>query len=150
MAISSFSGRYSFLSNFHECKVVIDDLIFDSSEAAFQSFKNDAMQLKFVGLSAKESKKLGKTVKKRCDWDAIKDVVMYGVVKEKFMQHEDLKEKLLATGDEELIEGNTWWDTYWGVCQGHGDNKLGKTLMRVRDELSRGIYDLFIEDEECD
>ena len=38
----------------------------------------------------------------------------------------------------ELIEGNVWNDTFWGVCNGKGHNHLGKILMKVRDEI-RGI-----------
>ena len=48
----------------------------------------------------------------------------------------DLKEKLLATGNEELVEGNWWGDQYWGICDGIGKNKLGKLLMKVRKELA--------------
>ena len=46
--------------------------------------------------------------------------------------------KLLATGDAQLEEGNTWGDRIWGVYQGQGDNRLGKILMKVREELRRG------------
>ena len=51
-----------------------------------------------------------------------------------------LKEKLLATGDEELVEGNFWHDNFWGVCScskcgNKGQNKLGKLLMQVREEI---------------
>jgi predicted NAD-dependent protein-ADP-ribosyltransferase YbiA (DUF1768 family) len=42
---------------------------------------------------------------------------------------------LLETGDAELIEGNDWGDTFWGVCGGKGNNFLGKLLMEVRKEL---------------
>ncbi len=45
-----------------------------------------------------------------------------------------LRERLLATGDQTLIEGNTWGDTYWGVCRGVGLNNLGTLLMQVREE----------------
>lgn len=38
-------------------------------------------------------------------------------------------------GDAELIEGNTWGDRIWGVCDGVGENRLGKILMRVRAEM---------------
>jgi len=55
-------------------------------------------------------------------------------VREKFKQ-EDLKQMLLDTGDQELVEGNTWNDTFWGVCRGEGQNNLGKILMKVRMEL---------------
>jgi predicted NAD-dependent protein-ADP-ribosyltransferase YbiA (DUF1768 family) len=47
----------------------------------------------------------------------------------------ELRAMLLTTGDEELIEGNWWRDTYWGVCEGIGQNKLGKLLMQVREEI---------------
>lgn len=41
----------------------------------------------------------------------------------------------LATGDAILIEGNTWGDRFWGVCEGFGQNHLGHVLMRVRVQL---------------
>ena len=69
------------------------------------------------------------------DWEEVKDQIMYEICLAKFTQNEELKEKLLATGNEELVEGNTWHDTYWGVCNRRGKNKLGKILMRVRSEL---------------
>jgi predicted NAD-dependent protein-ADP-ribosyltransferase YbiA (DUF1768 family) len=42
---------------------------------------------------------------------------------------------LLETGDAELVEGNWWDDTFWGVCNGVGQNNLGKILMDTRREL---------------
>ena len=56
----------------------------------------------------------------------------------KFTQHDDLKALLLATGDANLEEGNTWNDTFWGVdlANGCGQNNLGKILMKIRGELS--------------
>lgn len=72
----------------------------------------------------------------RSDWEEVKDKVMYEIVLAKFTQNPDLKEKLLATGDEYLEEGNTWGDTIWGTVDGVGENRLGKILMRVRDELN--------------
>ena len=61
---------------------------------------------------------------------------MYEIVLAKFTQNPDLKEELLATGDEHLEEGNTWGDAIWGTVDGVGENRLGKILMRVRDELN--------------
>ena len=58
----------------------------------------------------------------------------------KFTQNPGLLDKLLATGDAELVEGNTWGDQVWGVCDGVGENHLGKTLMRIRSELrNKGV-----------
>ena len=71
----------------------------------------------------------------RSDWDKVRDQVMYEVVFEKFSQNSKIRERLISTGEAELIEGNTWNDRYWGVCNGIGQNKLGKILMRVRSEF---------------
>ena len=46
-----------------------------------------------------------------------------------------LTRELIATGHLDLIEGNTWNDTFWGVCDGAGENNLGKLLMKVRASL---------------
>ena len=49
----------------------------------------------------------------------------------------ELAEALLATGDAELVEGNTWGDPFWGVYKGKGENMLGRLLMEVRGEIRR-------------
>lgn len=53
--------------------------------------------------------------------------------------------QLLATGNEELIEGNKHGDHFWGVCNGHGENMLGKLLMQLRAELQVEKQPLTIE-----
>ena len=63
------------------------------------------------------------------------DSNMYDVCYEKFTNNDalHLKERLLKTGKEELVEGNTWHDNYWGNCTCEkckniaGQNKLGKS-----------------------
>lgn len=60
---------------------------------------------------------------------------MEDIVRDKFTRNEDLKAMLLATGDEGLIEGNWWGDTFWGECKGQGENHLGRILMKIRREL---------------
>lgn len=74
----------------------------------------------------------------RPNWNQVKDEVMYRAVRRKFELHSELKAMLLATGDEELIESAPT-DTYWGVGRdGTGQNKLGKMIARIRDELRPG------------
>ena len=53
----------------------------------------------------------------------------------KVYQNDDLADCLVDTGDQPLIEGNTWGDRFWGVCGGTGMNHLGRLLMEVREEL---------------
>ena len=80
------------------------------------------------------AKKMGRRVNLRKDWEDVKIQVMEKGLRLKF-QDPTLRKKLLATGDEELVEGNPWGDRYWGVCNGSGKNKLGKLLMKIREEL---------------
>jgi predicted NAD-dependent protein-ADP-ribosyltransferase YbiA (DUF1768 family) len=50
---------------------------------------------------------------------------------------ERLRDKLTSTAPVELVEGNWWGDTFWGVCKGVGENHLGRLLMKIRDEGRR-------------
>jgi len=135
--INSFRDEYYFLSNFYECSVTYNGLTYKNNEAAFQAQKciNLKDREKFCNLSASESKKLGRRVVLRKDWEDIKIKVMTDIVKAKFEQNEDLQKKLLATEDAYLEEGNTWGDRIWGTVNGVGANNLGKILMNVRKEL---------------
>lgn len=139
MTITSFSGEYRFLSNFWLCAVPADDgFSYPSTEHAYQAEKTlDPDQRQKIRLADTSgiAKRLGRSVTKRPDWDDIKLGVMERLLRHKFTLHPSLKEKLLATGDRKLIEGNTWGDTYWGVCKGTGENNLGKLLMKIREEL---------------
>lgn len=135
--IDSFKDEYSFLSNFYEAPVEYDGLLYTSSEAAFQAQKccTKEERKQFQNLNPSASKKMGRKVRMRPNWDNMKTDVMLEIVRNKFSQNPDLKEKLLATGSAYLEEGNWWGDKIWGVCNGEGENRLGRILMQVRDEL---------------
>jgi ribA/ribD-fused uncharacterized protein len=78
--------------------------------------------------------------KMRSDWDAIKDDVMYRAVRRKFELYPELRELLLATGNEEIAEAGPNHDAYWGIGRdGTGQNKLGKIIERIRSELRAGV-----------
>lgn len=135
--INEFRGQYYFLSNFYEAPVEYEGIKYQNNEAAFQSAKvtDYDTRLQFANLNPSQAKSKGRHVTLRHGWELIKDDIMYEVCKAKFEQNEDLKAKLLATEKEELVEGNTWGDTYWGKCNDKGKNQLGKILMRIRGEL---------------
>lgn len=135
--IDSFRGEYYFLSNFYNCKVTFEGITYLNNEAAFQSIKtlDMAERKKFADMDPSTAKRAGRRVSLRSDWEEIKVGVMYDICKAKFTQNEELREKLLATGDEELVEGNDWGDRIWGKVNGVGANNLGKILMRIREEL---------------
>ena len=138
-AIHHFREEYFFLSNFYTTDIEYRGLRYTNAEAAFQAQKclTDEEKQAFSGLEAAKAKRLGRRVSLRSDWETVKLGIMEEIVRAKFTQNEDLKEKLLATGDIELIEGNTWNDTFWGVSlkTGRGNNHLGKILMKIREEL---------------
>ncbi|MGN0992844.1 MAG: NADAR family protein [Bacilli bacterium] len=134
--INSFKNKYFFLSNYYPCFIEYKGIKYRNNEAAFHAQKDLSRSYEFQLLTPDKAKKLGRQVKLRQDWEEIKDEIMYEINLEKFKQNEDLKIKLLDTKDEELIEGNNWNDTYWGVCNGIGKNKLGKILMRIRSEFN--------------
>lgn len=146
--INSFTGRFAFLSNFYPCKIVHQGITYPSTEHYYVAMKvNDDQVIngKFYPkadvreMISKISnpgyvKKFGRTLKLRKDWDDVKLKVMEWCLREKF-KDSVLQEMLIRTGNEELVEENTWGDTYWGVCRGKGNNHLGKLLMKIRSEI---------------
>lgn len=135
--ITEFKGEYFFLSNFYEFPIEYKGKKFASTEVAYQWAKTDDPEYKRLleeCTSSSASKKLGKSCPLRDDWDDIKLSVMRELIYIKFVNTE-LTKQLKDTHDAELIEGNWWGDTYWGVCKGTGKNHLGKLLMEVRNFL---------------
>ena len=137
--IDSFSGVFHFLSNFHPSLIMYEGIVYPTSEHAYQAAKtldvNQRLNISIIDTPG-ESKKYGQTVKIRPAWDDVKVGIMGEIVRAKFFQNPALLEKLLATDDILLEEGNTWGDTFWGVCKGKGENYLGKVLMEVRENLN--------------
>ena len=138
--IDCFDGDNSFLSNFYLCPVEYDGIEYQNSEAAFQAQKTLDVSTrvdKFSNASPKDAKRFGRKVDLRPDWNDIRIDIMRDIVTAKFTQNPVLLNKLLQTGDVELIEGNWWNDTFWGVCNGKGENNLGKILMSVRERYKK-------------
>ncbi len=137
--IDSFQGKYRFLSNFYACPIPYEGLVYPTSEHAYQAAKTtDLFERKCIQAAATpgQAKKLGRSITLRPDWDIIKLDVMREILNIKFGTL-PFKASLLSTDNEELVEGNTWNDTYWGKCNGVGDNHLGRLLMEIRDEARR-------------
>lgn len=136
--INEFRGEYYFLSNFYDFPVKYHGLTYLNAESTFQAQKtlNENIKESFCCLNPSQAKKKGRYVKLRNDWEQVKDQIMYEIVFNKFAYDAVMRQRLLNTENEYLEEGNSWNDCYWGVCRGRGKNKLGKILMRVRNELS--------------
>ena len=67
----------------------------------------------------------------RDDWDHVKLPIMTALLIQKF-SYPHLYSMLSDTGDQDLVEGNDWGDTFWGVVENRGRNVLGRLLMILR------------------
>ncbi|WP_337173598.1 NADAR domain-containing protein [Paludisphaera sp.] len=132
--------EYGCFSNFSPHPIRLKGKTWPTSEHYFQAQK-------FAGTpdeegvrgakSPMQAARMGRDRKRplRRDWESVKDAIMREAVLAKFTQHADAREILLGTGDARLIE-HTENDDYWGDGgDGGGKNRLGMTLMRVREEL---------------
>jgi len=136
LLIDRFDKDYKFLSNFWPCRIIWDSLEFPSVENAYQARKTDDPNIRwrFTQFSPGAAKRRASELILPANWAEIKYLHMLALVQQKF-QHPGMMRLLLGTGQAMLVEGNQWGDTYWGVCNGQGENKLGKILMQVRDGL---------------
>lgn len=137
--IDRFAGEYRFLSNFWPAEVEFERVRYASVEHAYQAAKTfDRIEKQMIAeaRTAGEAKRMSRKITIREDWEAVRVGIMTELVRAKFTNHAELREMLLATGEAELVEGNTWGDRFWGVCRGEGENTLGRILMQVRKELA--------------
>jgi N-glycosidase YbiA len=140
MVIDRFNGDYSFLSNFYPCQVMFESKTYASVEHAYQAAKTtNNHEREWIGLDPNPAiaKRRGRSVTLRKDWKEVQLPIMETCLRYKFGNGR-LKEALIGTGDAELIEGNHWGDTFFGQCNGVGENHLGKLLMKIRAELQNG------------
>lgn len=132
--IDKFDGEYRFLSNFYPSVVHFQGRQFPTVEHAYQaakSFLPEDWDKVLAAATPGAAKRLGRRLTLRGDWDQMKLGFMFRFVQEKFSD-DKLCALLLGTGDAVLVEGNTWNDTFWGVCNSKGENWLGRVLMIVR------------------
>lgn len=150
--LKGFSGDRAFLSNFCQREFTMPaetdtygvfqgkPYLVQTAEHAFQAQKaTNAEDFKRIldQTSPSDAKFMARNIKLRPDWDEAKIDIMRKVLQHKF-EDPELRGWLLATGDEELVEFNWWWDDFWGVDNIHGlggQNWLGKLLMEIRSEL---------------
>lgn len=158
MEVTEFRGKHWFLSNFSQADVVLidgvlDEMIYPTTEHAYQAAKTLDPNVREVIAGMAEpgaAKREGKRLRLRPDWDQVKLGYMKYLLEQKFglqpnpVDEPGLPERrgrmLLETGEAELIEGNTWGDTYWGCVRGPdgcwiGSNHLGQLLMTIRSQL---------------
>ena len=131
---------YGCFSNFSHYGFELDGKWWMTSEHYFQAQKfhntkyEEMVRLLDNPMKAAEMGR-DRSLPLRKDWEEVKDAVMEKAVMEKFKQNKEIREVLLSTDKESIVEKTTD-DYYWGCGKdGSGQNKLGKTLMRGREKL---------------
>lgn len=129
---------YGYLNNYYPARMYIYNQYWDNVEAAYQSQKtlNPAEKNKIWACSsAKEARSVGQFIALRPDWEDVKISIMTECVLAKFFQNPDIRQKLIDTGNQEIIEDSPI-DDFWGSGKNEdGQNNLGKILMKVREML---------------
>jgi ribA/ribD-fused uncharacterized protein len=138
--IAEFKEKFAWLSNFWECNIEVGGVTYSTVEHYYQSAKALHLPDRIRIATAEtpgQAKRLGRKVPIRPGWEEIKLKVMLGGLEAKF-KNPQLKDKLMATDQALLVEGNTWHDNYWGNCtcpkcvHKPGLNMLGRLIMSIR------------------
>ncbi len=148
--IDRFDGEYRWLSNFWEEPVTLKGRTFPTAEHAYQACKTaDPDWQKQIAMQPTpgQAKQVGRAVPLRPGWEEMKVRVMTAVIQAKFAPTTHLSHLLMGTGGQQLIEGNTWGDTFWGCVLEPaggpgtwvGRNELGRILMAHRTYLQHEI-----------
>lgn len=136
--ITEFRGKYRWLSNFWLCPVILEGFVYPTVENAYQASKTLDLEsrIPFVTCSPGKAAYRGRNhLVVRLDWEDVKLKMMRKLLDQKFQFGTFKATQLLATGDKQIVEGNIWGDTFWGVCNGVGTNHLGIMLMDIRKKL---------------
>ena len=149
-------NKYSFMSNFYKCNFTDENQInFNCSEQYFMYNKclmfdptNQILINKILNEnSASKIKQYGRKVGNYNEqiWSKQRYNIMFTALKLKFSQNQDIKQKLIMTGNKTLYEASKY-DKIWGIGfyandvikinkNKYGNNLLGKALIQVRQEL---------------
>ena len=152
--ILAFQGKYRWLSNFWRVPFEYQGITYKSNEHFYQAWKaNPAQRARIAACSNPKAE--GRKIQLPYNWDQIKNEIMLTGLRLKF-QNQELRDKLIATGNRELVEGNYWHDNYWGNCTCQkcanipGQNMLGKLLMQVREEITKQpVYYYYHPESSC-
>lgn len=138
--IREFRGKYRDLSNFSPHSVALDGVCYPTVEHAYQAAKTlDPFEREYIRMAPTpgKAKRRGRLVVLREDFFNLRVPIMHSLVLKKVLKHSDIRKLLISTAGEEIYEGNTWNDMFWGVSlpEMKGLNNLGKIYMEIRESL---------------
>lgn len=142
--ISDFKGDHWFLSNYYPAPFSFEHKNGETYKVptvvhAYNMSKTmDTVTVNLIlNSKAPEAREIGRLIPREPNWVGIRQTVMANLVRAKFKQRKDLAERLIATGDAELIDSNYRGDDFWGfdLAKSKGENRLGFILMELRQDL---------------
>jgi hypothetical protein len=146
--IDDFRGKYFYLSNFSPCPFTDNfGVRWTTSEHYYQAHKclnKKDIILIHTAKTPGDAKKIGRFVKQSLAFQDKKFEIMWIALQYKFVQNPEIRNRLLDTGREILIEGNKHHDNIWGDCRCSqcehikGENHLGIQLMQLREIFQKG------------
>jgi len=146
---------FGFLSHFYPSPIELDGWIWPCVEYFYQAQKSSDRDYRRAIMEAESPGKVkrlaanpditGKSGKHswfrahgkspRADWHQVKLDIMRRADLAKYTQNPALRERLLATGDAELVEDSPS-EPFWGIgSDGNGANWAGRVIMEVRAAL---------------
>ena len=152
-AINSFSGRYFFLSNLYQNVTAYDGMYYQSAESAFQASRCRVpydrrifAELDGIG-NGYQAKELIRQLYCKDEYTEQSVVDMIDIISDKFYRNPELMDRLLATGDADIINCNDWHDSFWGVDNrtGEGNNWLGLILQTVRNTADNTLQETVVQ-----
>lgn len=150
--------EYGFLSNWYLSNFTLNDIAYSSMEQymmyqkAVTFYDYDIAEKILETSDVAKIKEYGRQVHNYNDhvWNGVRQIIVYEGLFAKFSQNEELKKRLLDTGDVTLAECAVR-DTIWGIglsmndpkrfdlSMWKGENRLGYALMMVRKRLKEQI-----------
>ncbi|MEO1431561.1 MAG: NADAR domain-containing protein [Cyanobacteria bacterium J06633_8] len=134
---------YGCFSNFSLHSIEMQNTLWQTVEHYYQAQKfvgstdEEIIPIIHQASTPEEAAALGRCSSRqiRSDWELVKTQIMREAVRNKFLAHHDIREILLSTGDNLLVEDSPR-DYFWGCgANKTGQNHLGQILMSVREEL---------------
>lgn len=111
-----------------------------------QRAKTEEQRQTFANMSPEQCYEIGQTMRYNINWESRKSEVLYKLCRSVAGQNADIREKLLGTGQQEIVCDMTpYHNVEIGVCTcpvhgGKGENLLGKAWMKVRAEYQDVMY----------
>jgi len=135
-------GELGYLATYSDYGFIKDGIFYRTSEHYYQSKKfadKDVINKIILAPTPKIASQIGRDRKNklRKNWDLIKNDVMYEATLYKFLANEEIRERLLLTQNNSIVE-ETVKENYWGCGPNKdGKNCYGKILELVRKKIRR-------------